>query len=138
MEKHFGSCHCGRIEFYFDDDPINSVFCYCSECQSLTGSDKWFGLWVSKDNLKFIKGTTSTYSRIGDSGKAVNYVFCSTCATVLCAEVTAGDFYSVSATSLKSNGFLPGMSIYAASAPPWAIFPDDVPKFDILPAGMGG
>jgi hypothetical protein len=138
MEKHIGSCRCGGIEFYFYNDPINSIFCYCKECQAFTGSDKWFGLWVPKDNFKFTKGTPSTYTRAGDSGKDVNYKFCGTCSTALCAEVTAGNFYSVSATSLKNNKFNPKMSIYASSAPSWAIFPNDVPKFDTLPPGMGG
>ena len=138
MEKHIGTCRCGGIEFCFYNNPINSIFCYCKECQALTGSDKWFGLWVPKDNFKFTKGTPSKYTRIGDSGKDVNYMFCSSCSTVLCAEVIAGNFYSVSATSLKNNKFAAKMSIYASSAPPWAVFPDDVPKFDILPSGMGG
>ena len=138
MEKHIGSCRCGDIEFYFDNNPINSVFCYCKECQTITGSDKWFGLWVSKDNFSFTKGTSCTYTRAGNSGKAVNYQFCGTCSTVVCAEVTAGNFYSVSATSLQSNKFTPKMSIYASSAPSWATLPNDVPKFDILPPGIGG
>lgn len=137
MERHVGSCRCGDIEFCFYNDPINSIFCYCRECQALTGSDKWFGLWVSKDNFKLTKGTPSSYTRVGDSGKEVNYLFCDTCSTALCAEVTAGDFYSVSATSLGNNKFTPKMSIYVSSAPSWATFPNDVPKFEILPPGMG-
>lgn len=138
MEEHTGSCNCGDIEYSFKGDPINSIFCYCNECQSLTGSDKWFGLWVPKDNFNFTKGTPSTYSRVGDSGKKVNYQFCGNCSTTLCAEITVGNFYSVSATSLKNNKFNPKMSIYASSAPTWALFPETVPKFDILPPGMGG
>ena len=137
MEIHLGRCHCGDIQFQFDCEPINSIFCYCKECQVLTGSDKWFGHWVPKDNFKFTKGIPSKYTRTGDSGKDVNYLFCNTCSTVLCAEVTAGNFYSVSANSLKNNIFSAKMAIYALSAPPWAVFPDDVPKFDILPPGMG-
>lgn len=138
MERHMGNCRCGDLEYYFDSDPVNSVFCYCKECQALTGSDKWFGVWVPNDKFKLTKGTPVTYSRAGDSGKNVNYLFCTTCSTVVCAEVTAGRFYSVSATSLKNNKFTPKMSIYASSAPRWALFPEDVPKFDILPPGMGG
>ncbi|QPB83523.1 hypothetical protein CWC22_011195 [Pseudoalteromonas rubra] len=138
MEKHIGSCRCGDIEFCFDKDPINSIFCYCKDCQALTGSDKWFGLWVPIENFSFTKGTPSSYTRSGGSGKEVHYHFCSTCSTALCAEVTAGNFYSVSATSLKHNNFTPKMSIYASSAPSWATFPDNVPKFDILPPGMAG
>ncbi|GLR71627.1 GFA family protein [Agaribacter marinus] len=136
MEKHIGSCMCGDIEFCFESTPTNTLFCFCKECQALTGSDKWFGLWVPKDDLKFTKGTPTLYTRTGDSGNAVNYQFCGTCSTVLCAEVTAGNFYSVSATSLKNNQFDPKMSIYASSAPSWAAFPRDVPKFDIMPPGM--
>lgn len=137
MEKHTGSCRCGDIEFCFDNDPINAVFCYCKECQSFTGSDKWFGLWVPKDHFKFTKGTASSHCRMGDSGKAVNYYFCGKCSTSLCAEITAGNFYSVSATALQRNSFTPKMSIYAASAPSWATFSEDIPRFDILPPGMG-
>ncbi|WP_086932642.1 GFA family protein [Agarilytica rhodophyticola] len=138
MEKYIGNCSCGDIEFRFDNDPINSIFCYCKECQALTGSDKWFGLWVPRDNFKFTKGTPLVYTRVGSSGKEVNYHFCGMCSTVLCAEVTAGNFYSVSATSLKDNKFTPKMSIYASSAPSWAVFPGGLPKFDKLPPGMGG
>jgi len=138
MEKHIGSCVCGDIEFSFDGNPLNSIFCYCRECQALTGSDKWFGLWVPKKSFKFTRGTTTSYARAGDSGKEVIYHFCSTCSSVLCAEITAGNFYSVSATSLKNNIFTPKMSIYTSLAPSWAIFPSEVPKFDILPPGVGG
>jgi len=139
MNKHNGNCSCGAIEYQFEGEPINSVFCYCKECQKTTGSDKWFGLWVPTDKLKFTKGTPKIFSRTGDSGKEVNINFCENCNTTLCAEVTAGNFYSVGATTLKEfNSFYPKMAIYASSAPSWAVFPEGLPKFDILPPGMGG
>jgi hypothetical protein len=138
MKKYEGKCGCGNIEYSFEGEPINSVFCYCSECQIHTGSDKWFGLWVSVEKLSFTKGTPSTYTRLGDSGKDMNHKFCSQCGSTLCAEVTVADFYSVAASTLTSpHNFLPKMSIYAASAPNWAVFPEGVPKFDVLPPGMG-
>ncbi len=137
MEKHIGSCRCGDLEFHFKGEPLNTIFCYCEECQKLTGSDKWFGLWVPRANFEITKGAPLTYSRVGDSGAEVVYLFCGTCSTVVCAEVTAGDFYSVSATSLKLNPFPPKMAIYVSSSPTWAVLPEDVPNFDILPPGMG-
>lgn len=138
MKRHIGSCSCGEIEFCFENDPINSIFCYCKACQALTGSDKWFGVWVPKDNFKFTKGTPSSYTRKGNSGQNVNYLFCGKCSTAVCAEITAGNFYSVSATALQNNEFQPRMSIYASSAPSWATFPSGLPTFDTLPPGMGG
>lgn len=138
MKTYAGKCGCGNIEYSFEGEPINTVFCYCNECQIHTGSDKWFGLWVPVDKLTFTKGTPSTFTRIGDSGKAMNHKFCSQCGTTLCAEVTVANFYSVGAsTLLDSSGFFPKMSIYTASAPKWAVFPEGVPKFDQLPPDLG-
>ena len=134
---HEGKCACGNIEYSFEDEPINSAFCYCKECQITTGADKWFGLWVPTDKLKFTKGSPSKFTRIGDSGNEVHQNFCADCGTTLCAEITVANFYSVSASTLKNNNNLkPNMLIYTASAPKWAVFPRDVPKFEILPPKM--
>jgi len=138
LKKYSGNCGCGKIEYQFDEEPINSVFCYCKECQTTTGSDKWFGLWVPVDKFSFTKGNPKKFTRIGDSGKEVNLMFCSDCGTTLCAEVTVGKFYSVGASTLNEvNAFSPKMAIYTSSAPKWAVFPDGIPKYDILPPRMG-
>ncbi len=138
MESYEGKCSCGDIEFGFEGEPINSVFCYCKECQTHTGSDKWFGLWVPTDKFKITKGLASSYTRIADSGHEVHHNFCSNCGTTVCAEITVANFYSVPATALIKHNFSPTMAIYAASAPKWAVFPEGLPKYDILPPGMGG
>ncbi len=138
MENHTGQCGCGELQYSFEGDPINTAFCYCSECQKFTGSDKWFGLWVPKDKLRFTKGEPSTYTRLGDSGKDMHHKFCAKCATTICVEVTVGNFYSVAASSMDDCQYRPSMAIYTASAPEWAVFPEGVPKFDQLPPGMGG
>ena len=58
---------------------------------------------------------------------------------IIAAEVTVGQFYSVGVSTLDENSDIrPSMAIYTASAPPWANYPENVPKFDILPPGMGG
>ncbi|WP_163832044.1 hypothetical protein [Spartinivicinus ruber] len=49
------------------------------------------------------------------------------------------DFYSVAASTLKDNStFAPKMAIYTASAPSWAVFPEGIPKFDVLPPEVSG
>jgi hypothetical protein len=137
MSSYEGICGCGNIEYSFEDEPINTAFCYCRECQTHTGSDKWFGLWVPVDKFKFTKGIPSTYTRLGDSGKEVIYQFCSECGTTLCAEIILGNFYSVGASTLRDNNhFAPKMAIYTKSAPDWAVYPDHIPKFDKLPTGI--
>ena len=138
MKKYKGKCGCGNVEYDFEGEPINSAFCYCHECQIHTGSDKWFGLWVPTENFKFTKGIPSTFTRIGDSGKEVNHKFCSDCGVTLSIEVTVGNFYSVAASTLNDHAsFSPAMAIYTASAPKWAVFPEGVPTFEILPPQFG-
>ena len=138
MGEYKGACSCGNIEYRFEDEPINSAFCYCTECQKITGSDKWFGLWVPAAKFSFTNGKPARFSRLGESGEAVIHHFCPDCGTTLCAEVTVADIYSVAASTLTDNNrFSPNMAIYARSAPAWAVFPDGVPKYDTLPPGLG-
>jgi hypothetical protein len=139
MKKYSGSCSCGEVKYSFEGDTLNSVFCYCKQCQIHTGSDKWFGLWVAKDQLKFDQGAPTIFTRQGDSGQDINHMFCSCCGTTLCVEVTIGNFYSVAVPTLHDqHNLVPKMAIYTASAPKWATFPEGVLKFDILPPEMTG
>ena len=138
MEKYEGSCGCGAIEYSFEGEPINSAFCYCKECQVLTGSDKWFGLWVLKDKFSFTRGTPVSSARVSDLGNDVKTWRCGKCGTPLCGEAEAKGLYSVSASTVK-NGHNPSprMAIYTASAPSWAVFPEGVPRFDNHPPDLG-
>ena len=139
MEVKEGGCRCGSLRYAVEGEPINSVFCYCKECQALTNSDKWFGAWIPKEKFSILSGSPATYSRLGDSGKELIYMFCGACGIAIGAEVKVGNFISIAVSSLdNANEIKPAMSIYAASAPEWALFPEGVPKFDVLPPNMGG
>ena len=129
-----GRCGCGDIEITFTGEPINAVFCYCTDCQRDTGSDKWFGLWVPADKLEFSKGEPETFTRVGSTGKPVHKKFCGACGTTLCSDFTAGGFYSVAASILdQKNEFSPRMAIFTASAADWAVYPENVPRYDTFP-----
>ncbi|MFD1217956.1 MULTISPECIES: GFA family protein [Microbulbifer] len=138
MEFKTGRCGCGSLKYSAEGEPINSVFCYCKECQTHTGSDKWFGIWFPKNRFKITDGEFSVYSRKGDSGKDLNHIFCNNCGVTVCVEVTVGNFYSIAVSTLDENESInPSMALYAASAPSWAVFPAGLAKFDTLPPGMG-
>lgn len=138
MTVRNGGCACGDLKYSVEGEPINTLFCYCKECQVHTGSDKWFGAWFPKAKFKIMSGNPSIYTRKGYSGKNMNHVFCAHCGVMVAAEVTAGNFYSVGVSTLDTlDDLAPSMAIYTASAPSWAVFPEGVPKFDTLPPGMG-
>jgi|GEM_PF-1174678 len=99
MSTNYGRCDCENIEYEFQDDPINTVFCYCRTCQLHTNSDKWFGVWVPFNKFKFIKGTPSSFTAIGDSGKETHRLFCGECATPIGLKCDGFDLYSLSAST---------------------------------------
>ena len=134
-----GRCDCGEIEFECTEAPINSVFCYCTDCQQRTNSDKWFGLWIRENGFSVTKGTPSTFSRKGSSGMSMIHHFCKDCGNNFAVYSEAGQFFTVSVTTLDdSDHYAPEMAIYTASAPTWAVFPEGVPRFDNIPKSMGG
>ena len=129
-----GKCACGKIQYEFEGAPINTAFCYCHECQLHTGSDKYFGVWVANDNFRLKNGKPGIFTRIGDSGKSVNHHFCKDCGTNLYIEVTVANIISIAAsTIINSDELKPNIAIYTTSAPPWAVFPEGVPRFEKLP-----
>lgn len=130
-----GGCQCGHVRYAFEGAPMNAVFCYCTDCQQRTGSDKWHGLWVANDKLQFLEGhTPATHTRLGSSGQPVHHHFCPHCGVTVAGGFTAGGFYSVAATSVDGGwGEMPKAAIYAASAPGWAVLPGDIPVYDALP-----
>ncbi len=133
-----GSCQCGQVRFEFSGDPINQVFCYCTDCQLRTGSDKWFGIWVPSGNFTFIGETEPmVYTTQDDAGNDINCHTCPNCGVSLSVEFTSAGFHTVAASSIEDNNeFKPQLAIFTASAPTWAILPSDIPLFDKLPPDM--
>ena len=135
---HSGKCACANVEFTFTGDPIGSAYCYCQSCQFRTNSDRYFGVWVPKENLTFTRGKPSSFIRTGDSGKSVEHLFCGNCGVALAGFAEIGGFYSMAASTIENGEqFSPQMLIYTAFAPEGTIFPDGVPRYDKLPPGMG-
>ena len=135
-----GSCECGQVRFEFSGEPINEVFCYCTDCQKRTGSDHWFGIWVPSANLKFTGDIEpSVYTTKDDGGGDIHCRGCPVCGVSLSVEFTSAGFHTVAASSIDGNDeFQPRFAIFAASAPKWALLPDDIPVFDRMPPDMGG
>ena len=135
-----GSCQCGQVTFEFSGEPINEVFCYCTDCQKRTGSDQWFGIWVPSDNFSFTGNTSpAVYTTHDDAGADIRCHTCPECGVSLSVEFTRAGFHTVAAGCIDGHAeFKPRFAMFAASAPPWAVLPTDIPVFDRFPPEMGG
>ena len=130
-----GGCQCGNIRYEVTGEPMNKMFCYCSECQERTGGDKWFGIWYAYENFKFTgEGKTKTHTRKGSSGADVHHHYCPECGVTVCADITVGKFFTIGAPTFdEHDDFTPNMAIFAASAPKWAVLPTNIPIFEKFP-----
>ncbi len=92
-------------------------------------------LGVPKATVKILKGETRYFEVTADSGKKLSRGFCPTCGTPLFSLLEAmPEVMGIKASSLDDpSRFSPGMSLYTSSAPPWASFPENLPRFPKMP-----
>jgi hypothetical protein len=130
-----GGCACGAVRYECSGDPIFSGNCYCRDCQRSSGTAMASVLGVPKAAVKIVKGEPRYFDVTADSGKKISRGFCSTCGTPLFTLLAAmPDLMGIKAGSLDDpNAFKPGMSLYTSSAPSWAPFGENLPKFPKMP-----
>ena len=83
MKRYKGGCSCGSVRFELDGGLLWTIVCHCDACKKRTGSAFGLSIVVETASVKEFVGPTTTFTRIGDSGKPVQYEFCSTCGTTL-------------------------------------------------------
>tara|TARA_B100000941_G_scaffold9319_1_gene5849 strand:+ start:95 stop:535 length:441 start_codon:yes stop_codon:yes gene_type:complete len=78
MIKHRGGCHCGKVRFQAETDPITVHLCHCVRCQKLQGTVTIYVVFL--EVVKF-SGQLSEYVTTSDSGSPVRFSFCPNCGT---------------------------------------------------------
>src|SRR3974390_2255430 len=54
-----GQCHCGRVTYEADIDPLTVSICHCTDCQSLTGSAYRVTVICGSEQVRMEGGTRS-------------------------------------------------------------------------------
>jgi hypothetical protein len=97
MTEHTASCRCGQLRATAEGDPVRVSVCHCLACQKRTGSAfSAQARWPSE--CVFIEGTSSQWTRTGDSGQKTTYHFCPECGSTV--HYSGGNFPDVIALPL--------------------------------------
>lgn len=83
-----GKCSCGAVRFTIGSYLYAQV-CHCDACKKRTGSAYGISVAIDNDDLEEFRGEVRTFTRIAESGNAVEYDFCPTCATTIRWRVAA-------------------------------------------------
>ena len=89
MIKHQGGCHCGKVRFTTDYDPLLVIQCNCNRCRRLMGTLNVFAVF-GKEEIEFA-GKTTKYTYKGGSGMDAHVYSCPVCCTRVYGEAEAFD-----------------------------------------------
>jgi hypothetical protein len=120
MPHMTGGCHCGKLRYAVNADPIFSAVCHCKSCQKQTGTAFRVVAAVALPAVS-VEGLSKTYTRTGDSGEPVLNRFCPDCGSTVVIEPTALPTLTiVPAGTLDDTSWLkPSMEIYCDDAQSW-------------------
>lgn len=133
MTINAGGCLCGAVRYSFEGNPAASLVCHCTHCQKQSGSAFSTILGIP-EAAYFMTGDPVTFRDHGESGKAVERIFCGSCGSPLISkvEVAPGMVWVKAGTLDDTAVFEPSAHIWTRSKQCW-VETGAVPAFDTNP-----
>jgi hypothetical protein len=127
MATRSASCSCGQLTVVTTDDPIRVSICHCFACQRRTGSVFGAQARFAKASVA-IKGESTQYVRVGDSGGKATFNFCPTCgSTVHYTLEGLDDVVAIPVGAFAEPGFpAPAFSVYEERKHGWVRLPENI------------
>jgi hypothetical protein len=117
-----GECHCGRIAYEAEVDPLLCSVCNCTDCQKFSGAPWRASVPSSVEDFRLLRGTLKTYEKTADSGIPRLQTFCGDCGSAVYSTTVENQaIFNLRLGALKqSAGLPPRRQIWTESALPWA------------------
>ncbi len=121
-----GGCFCGAIRYQITGDAELQLFCFCQDCQKITGTDGYAGYMVKSPDFSVTQGSPKVHEKTSIEGRKVQRHFCGECGSNLWG-VTEFGLTSVSAGTLDdTSAFQPSHKVFVHDSPVWGRVPDDL------------
>ncbi len=131
--KISGGCLCGAVRYEAEGDPIYAGYCYCRDCQRLSGSAFVAFIGFPAERVTF-KGRTRVLARPSFMGES-HRNFCLACGSLVFGGIVGThDQHTVYAGTLDdTSAFQPTMAIFNRSRPAWSPLPEGITVFETMP-----
>lgn len=131
MKIRQASCSCGAVRVSARGEPVRISICHCLACQRRTGSVFAAQARFARTEVS-IDGLARDYVRIGDSGDAMRFRFCSHCGATVCYSLDADpDLIAIPVGAFADPDFPPPqVSVYEARRHAWVGLPDGIEHID--------
>ena len=94
-----GGCLCGAVRYSIVGEPVFQLYCYCTDCRRVSGTDGYAAYVVQRSDLTLDQGEPTSFSVTAKSGRTNTRNFCGKCGSRLWADLELG-FASVAGGSL--------------------------------------
>lgn len=127
MAQRYASCSCGKLTVRTFGDPVRISVCHCLACQKRTGS-------VFGAQARFpapaveVRGDSSQFTRIADSGKRITFHFCPTCGSTVYYRLEVDpEVVAVPIGAFADPSFpAPRFSVYESRRHAWVRLPEAI------------
>lgn len=134
MNERTGGCACGAVRFRITAALLGVGVCHCSDCQKASGGSPAYVGYAPNGALEITSGDVRIYRSKADSGEDVGRVFCPDCGSPLWSVSAGAPFTPVKLGALDDASDLkPSVHIYVASASPWHLMHEGLPRFPQMP-----
>lgn len=131
-----GSCLCGGVQFEACKVQGPFEICHCSRCRKVTGSAFAAGVYVAREDFKWLQGEhlVRVYEApIREAPPAYYSCFCSRCGSRVPDALSCAPLIELPAGCLDDDpGLRPELHIFAESKAPWFTIADGLPQMDRL------
>ncbi len=135
-QPYHGGCQCRAVRYVITGEPIVTYACHCIICQSQSGSAFGLAMRIHVEDFQISTGELKSFTRQADSGQIFTNSFCPDCGTRIHHHASkATGHLSLKPGTLDDTSWLkPTHHVFARSAQPWFIFPEDAQVFDMVPS----
>ncbi|MFP1630906.1 GFA family protein [Zhengella sp. ZM62] len=120
-----GGCQCGQLRYRLTARPLMFYLCHCTECQRHTSSAFGESLRCRSADVEF-SGPRRTVTRIAESGRIREGVFCPDCGVRVWHGSRGVDIGNIKAGTLDDTSWLvPAGHIWTRSKQPFIVIADD-------------
>jgi hypothetical protein len=126
-----GQCRCGAVKFESAEAPVTARMCWCTDCQKWSCGNASVNAVFKKEGVA-VHGETRVFESAADSGNIMQRTFCPACGTPMFSESSGRPHLIVARVGALDDPSLikPEAIIWTSSAPDWAVFDPDLPKFE--------
>ena len=128
--KYRGSCHCGRVAYEVEGDPLFMQSCHCTRCRRARGAAHATNIFFKADAFRFTRGEDLVVSYKVPEAQFYTVAFCSHCGGAVPGVSKQRGIAVIPAGTLDTDPKMtPQRHIFTNYKTPWFEITDSLPQF---------